>query len=334
MDANWLRCLQLYLQSVLDRSGSVKSLATARSTLDRFFSDPDKSPADYTRVDVLEFLQQSSTSPRNYGQQVGPATKNQKMGVLTSFYRFASEYEVKGKPLFDKALPTRGMHSFQRDISYHAMSSAELERFFLAIPDTLKGCRDRALFLTYFWTTRRRSEIARLRWRDIEPAIIVDKDGSRRAGYLYRFTPKGHSRQVHTAELPLPAWNAIKTYLERSGRLARMRPNTPIFMALKPGTGRPNHARNEPLHGDYINRVFKDYARAAGLDATRLSLHSLRHTAASLRHQAGQNILEIKEVLGHERLETTYNYLQRMSGTSDSGVKLLEARYPHLAGLR
>ncbi len=68
----------------------------------------------------------------------------------------------------------------------------------------------------------------------------------------------------------------------------------------------------------------------AGLDIKRLSLHSLRHTAAHERYAAGQDILAIQELLGHTNLDTTYRYLVFMHGVADSGVKLLEARFAHL----
>jgi len=68
----------------------------------------------------------------------------------------------------------------------------------------------------------------------------------------------------------------------------------------------------------------------AGLDIKRLSLHSLRHTAAHERYAAGEDILAIQQLLGHASLDTTYRYLLFMHGVADPGVKLLEARYAML----
>ena len=46
----------------------------------------------------------------------------------------------------------------------------------------------------------------------------------------------------------------------------------------------------------------------AGLDATELSAHKLRHTAATLMLQNGVDVRTLQEVLGHDHLNTTQIY--------------------------
>ncbi len=128
---------------------------------------------------------------------------------------------------------------------------------------------------------------------------------------------------MKTAELPLPAWKAIERYLTASGRLATIQPDEPIFISQKPGRG-------AEMNYDYVSQIFKAYCLKAGLDTKRLSLHSLRHTAAHERYAAGQDILAIQDLLGHSSLDTTYRYLLFMHGVADTGVRLLEARFAHL----
>ena len=54
--------------------------------------------------------------------------------------------------------------------------------------------------------------------------------------------------------------------------------------------------------------VYK-YLTAAGLGARRLSVHKLRHTAATLMYQSGEvDIRVLKDILGHEQLNTTQIY--------------------------
>ena len=51
------------------------------------------------------------------------------------------------------------------------------------------------------------------------------------------------------------------------------------------------------------------YIEKAGLDGLGFSVHKLRHTAATLMYQTGQvDVLELKEILGHENLNTTQIY--------------------------
>ncbi len=328
MPEDWQACIDAYLQSIYDISGSEQSRETYRSNLSRFFKHCGKSPDDVSRSDVLAFIQSPATARCNPGGEASASTKNQRLCVLTSFYRFASSYEVDGAPLYQKVMPTQGMRYLKPDAPYRSMSTDELKRFFDVIPtDTIKGKRDYALFALYFWTARRRNEIATIRWKDIEPAVIVERDGTRRIGHIYRYRPKGKHRQIKTKELPPRAWQLIEQYLESSGRLATMQPDDYIFVSTNPGQGRTNGATGEPLHDDYMNTLMKGYLEAAGLDVNRLSLHSLRHAAAHERHQIGQDILSIKELLDHERLDTTYRYLQRIGGVADPGARLLEARY-------
>ena len=54
--------------------------------------------------------------------------------------------------------------------------------------------------------------------------------------------------------------------------------------------------------------VYK-YLRLAGLESKHYSVHKLRHTAATLMYQSGNvDVRVLKEILGHEQLNTTQIY--------------------------
>ena len=54
--------------------------------------------------------------------------------------------------------------------------------------------------------------------------------------------------------------------------------------------------------------VYK-YLKLAGLDGRGLSVHKLRHTAATLMYNEGEvDVLTLKDILGHEQLTTTQIY--------------------------
>ena len=331
MDADWSVCLHLYLQSILDHSGSIATYTVYRSTLTRFFAFLGDTPPDQVKHrDVLAFQQLPSTSPRNRGSQVTASTKNQRRAILSSFYHFASSYELPdGTPLFTGIIPTASMHSLKPEVSILSMSEDDLARFFAIIPTTtLKGIRDRALFFLYFLTSRRRSELCFLRWRDIEATVIIDDDGSRHAGHVYRYRGKGASREVRAKELPESGWQALTHYLERAGRLATMQPDDYLFVSVHPGQGRQS-SEPAPLHKAYITREFKRYAALAGLDP-RYSLHTLRHSSARLRYLAGSSLQDIQHALNHASIATTDVYIRRLAGVADKGARLLEERFGHL----
>ena len=57
-----------------------------------------------------------------------------------------------------------------------------------------------------------------------------------------------------------------------------------------------------------VHRLVKKHLLAAGLDASQLSAHKLRHTAATLMLSNGVDVKTVQEVLGHENLNTTQIY--------------------------
>lgn len=330
LPGDWHACLVAFLQSVLSRSGSVQSYETYLSVLTRFFAS-GMHPEQVSRADILTFLDARATRSNMRGQIVSAHARNQRLAVLKSFYTFASLYEVKQSdgtvaPLYQKANPTAGMRAVKIGSKPRALSAAEVERFFSVIPkDTPQGARDRAIFLMYFWTGRRRSEIARLAWGDIEQAVIVEPDGTRRVGHLYHYYAKGNSRERKVAELPGPAWTAIERYLDISGRRDALTSDAPLFARMKDSRKK----MREALSGTYLNQLFKEYAADAAL-GREVTLHVLRHTAARMRHEAGQDIISLKNWLGHAHLETTYRYVQQLTPKSDDGAKLLEKRFSGL----
>src|SRR5260221_289927 len=110
---DWQTCIGVFLQSVLDRSGSERSYESYSGVLVRFFrtrSDPDA----VTKSDVLAFMQGPCTSRRNNGGVASAATRNSRRCTLTSLYKFASEFILPGgKPLWQKPLPTQGLRNMK-----------------------------------------------------------------------------------------------------------------------------------------------------------------------------------------------------------------------------
>lgn len=324
MDARWQHCLALFLQQIEDRSGSLASRRSYASVLSRFLATLDN-PADATRADVLQFLNSPSHSRRNMGQPVTASGKNARRSIIASFYKFASGYQIDNTPLFTRSLPTLGLPHLKPTVAYHALTIDGLERLFAVIPtDTIKGLRDRALLLTYFWTARRRSEIISLQWHDIQPAVIEGRET-----HTYQYRAKGTSRTIRTAELPAPAYQAIMRYLEASGRLPGIQGTDPVFVSVHPGQGFKDSRANVPLNRDYANKQLKVYCQLAGLPSD-ISLHSLRHSAAQARYAAGQDIRSIQYLLGHAGLDTTDQYLRILMPLGDPGAQLLEERFSNL----
>ena len=65
---------------------------------------------------------------------------------------------------------------------------------------------------------------------------------------------------------------------------------------------------NNRISASAVHRLVKKHMLEAGLDASQLSAHKLRHTAATLMLSNGVDLKTLQEVLGHEHLNTTEIY--------------------------
>lgn len=66
---------------------------------------------------------------------------------------------------------------------------------------------------------------------------------------------------------------------------------------------------NQRISVKMVQAMVYRYLRRAGLEAKHYSVHKLRHTAATLMYQSGKvDVRVLKEILGHEQLNTTQIY--------------------------
>ena len=88
--------------------------------------------------------------------------------------------------------------------------------------------------------------------------------------------------------------------------------------------------RKARISNKTVQWVVYKYLDAAGLGHKRFSTHKLRHTAATLMYQTGNvDVRVLKDILGHEQLNTTQIYTH----ISDENMKKAVAANP-LAGFR
>ena len=68
-------------------------------------------------------------------------------------------------------------------------------------------------------------------------------------------------------------------------------------------------SRRTRISNQMVQTLVYKYLKAAGLDGRGLSVHKLRHTAATLMYNEGNvDVLTLKDILGHEQLTTTQIY--------------------------
>ncbi len=149
--------------------------------------------------------------------------------------------------------------------------------------------RDWAILHVALDTGLRVSEICALELRDVildggHPSLIV-RDGK---GGKKRGVKLGSALREHLTAFV--AWKA-----ERSEAVAAA---APLFVSSRGG----------PLTRTAVYRVFRQHADAVGIPA-RFSIHSCRHTYASMLYRASNfNLRLVQKQLGHRSIQTTQIY--------------------------
>ena len=323
----WNECITAYLAHLYSMSQSPHTVRGYRAVLKAFFADCRKSPADYLRADVEAYLASPTAGRRTHHTQPSASTRYNRLTVLSSFYTFASHWVILAdgtrRYLYSEPSPTIGIAYGKRPHTHHALAASDLATLFAVIPhDTVVGARDRAILLCYLYTARRREEIARLRYGDIEQRTLSDASGNRYSATVFRFRGKGQGMAYEYAELPSPAKAAIDRYLSLSGRDRTITASDPLFVSH-------GNRKGDALTSGAMAYQLKKYLRVAGLSPD-ISLHSLRHSSARIRYEQGQDIRSIQQLLRHANIATTSRYLEELTGVADTGAHLLEKQFASL----
>jgi len=174
----------------------------------------------------------------------------------------------------------------------------------------LEGLRDYALVNLLARTGLRTVEIARATLADIR----------QQGGQWVLFVQgKGRDTVDQFVILTPEAYSPLKSYLD--GRLAFQpasgKPACPLFTSLS------NRNKAGFLTTRSVSRIVKERFQAVGLDSSRLTAHSLRHTAATLALAAGADLLQVQAMLRHADPKTTQKYvhnLQRLTRSAEATI--------------
>lgn len=99
------------------------------------------------------------------------------------------------------------------------------------------------------------------------------------------------------------------------------------YRKVRPNDGVKDRAlflssRNQRISPKTVQHIVYSYLDKAGLGNRGLSVHKLRHTAATLMYQHGDvDLLVLKEILGHENLGTTEIYTHIASDATKKAIE-------------
>ena len=109
----------------------------------------------------------------------------------------------------------------------------------------------------------------------------------------------GKGRKERIVYLNEACLDALEKYLPRRALINNASTQPALFIAER-GGGRLTQRR--------IQQIVDDKLEIAGLEDKNISPHKLRHTAATLMYQNGEDLLVLKEILGHSNISTTQIY--------------------------
>jgi integrase/recombinase XerD len=213
-------------------------------------------------------------------KQVKPGTVNITLGVLRAAFQWAEEHAYTEKnPFAIKHLKVRLDKKIPR-----ALTPGEIETFFNCEMDSYH----RAVFSFVLSTGARRSELARLRWDDV--------DFSSRT--LYFRNTKGRKDR------------AIPITVELAHLLHSIPKENELVFRYNPS---------------WYTHLFEIYRDKAGI-GNHLTLHSLRHTSATELLRSGISIYTVQKLLGHSSLSVTERYLHAIPEDLREAAEVLSGK--------
>lgn len=214
-------------------------------------------------------------------------SRARKLAAIREFFRYLKlAGVVTGSPVEGVDTPKRE----KKGRSY--LSPEEYNRLLAAAGG---HPRDFCILTLFLQTGIRISELCELRLADIDLA----------AGTLDVRVGKGMA--ARTIELEKKGLRALKTWLS-------VREESPYDYLFLNRDG-------EPLKEWGVRDLLEKYCHQAGI-TKRVTPHSLRHTFASYKAQSGVSPFQLKEWLGHARLDTTSIYVHM---ARQNAKKVMEA---------
>ena len=166
--------------------------------------------------------------------------------------------------------------------------------------ESLKGLRDYAILTLMVTGGLRTIEVIRA---DIGDLRIVGENT-----VLY-VQGKGREEKTEYIKISPQVERAIRAYLIARGETDEA---TPLF------TSTSNNNKGERLTTRSVSGIVKERLKGAGYDSSRLTAHSLRHTAVTLSLLAGKDIAEVQQFARHANIATTMIYNHALDQAKNS----------------
>lgn len=239
-------------------------------------------------TDVYEFLHFISRENSNSAK-----TRARKVSSIKSFYKYLSINKnlIENNPVKNLELP-----AYKKSLP--VFMTLEQSLILLNGVDTSFTARDKCMILLLLNCGMRISELVGINMDD-----IIDESSIKILG-------KGNKeRFVYLNEATL---FSIQNYLKERKKIKKIIDKRALFISK---SGKRIGVRR-------VQYIIEECLKKTGLSNMGLSAHKLRHTAATLMYQYGKvDIRVLKEILGHENINTTEIYTHVSNDNVKEAIK-------------
>ncbi len=252
--------------------------------------------ASVTATDIYEYLYYLSADRGD-----SPRTRSRKLSALRGFYKFLI---VKKKYFEHDPCANIENPKMKKELPKHLTVDESMELLEAVLSDTSSKnrTRDFAILTLFLNCGMRLSELCGISLRDIDHKMrslrVIGKGNKERIVYLN-----------DACRAALGDYMSVRLHTPvKSGENA-------LFVS----------SRGQRISVKTVQHIVNKYLEAAGLGNKGYSTHKLRHTAATLMYQTGEvDIRVLKDILGHEQLNTTQIYTH----VSDKGMESAMSKNP------
>lgn len=250
-----------------------------------------------TKSEIYDFMlflsrerpQHSNSPSTRYG--IDSSARARKTSALRTFYKYLTEKtgQIKNNPMLSVDRP-KTRKSLPKYLSLQ--DSLQL----LGSVEGYESQRDYCILTLFLNCGLRVSELVGINRSDVVGLWDDDPDAERHL----RVLGKGNKERI--LYLNDACIQAMRVYDQN--RLPAKQKDKNAFFISRLGNR---------ISVQTVQYLVKKHLSEAGLSGKNLSVHKLRHTAATLMYQNGVDVRTLKEVLGHENLNTTAIYTHVVS---------------------
>ncbi len=229
--------------------------------------------------DIFEFMSTLVNDLDN-----GISARQRKLSCLKGFYKFHKNIRMDERV---KINPTDGIEAPSRPKRLPKHLTLDESRQLLESVDGNNKIRDYCIVTLFLNCGMRVSELVGLNLSSFDPEFtkvnVIGKGNKERILYLNKACK-----------------TAILEYLEVRSKLSIKHEHSDALFISR------NHNR---ISVQTVQWLINKHLSGAGLGNLNMSVHKLRHTAATIMYQHGKtDVRVLKDILGHEQLSTTQIY--------------------------